>query len=150
MSSGKTAIVVALIGTLGVIGAAFIAKMESDPDPIVPPTPRIEPPKTISPATTGLPCSAKNEKICIDYSAISCTQIKSTDMNVSDICRWDSIKTESGCKKTYGIWTTPASRFAKRHPGAVIEGSTGSCITQASNLRNSTYLSGKKSEISEN
>jgi hypothetical protein len=51
-----------------------------------------------------------------------------------DLCRWSAATVEE-CASTPGIWTTSDSGFALRNPGAVLPGATGSCITQARNLR---------------
>lgn len=82
----------------------------------------------------NLSCSAKDKKVCQDFSA-SCDVIRSRKGKSHSVCRWRDDKSAQACKKTPGIWTSLSSKYGKNNPNAIVPGDLGACITDVNNIK---------------
>lgn len=78
-------------------------------------------------------CGAGSRKLCASNGAL-CGLVHDRSGEASEVCRWVSVNSKAACKSTSGIWTTPRSKYARKHPDAVESGSTGACITEVKNI----------------
>jgi len=92
-------------------------------------------PVNTAPAPTSKPCSKSSISLC-QRNGASCDVLKDTRGSSKDVCRWTSKRTSRECNRTIGIWTAAQSKYAITHPGAIIPGTSGACITEVTNVRN--------------
>ncbi len=82
-------------------------------------------------------CDARNTAMCSKNGA-TCDVIKAANGANTEVCRWSSTTSANACKRTGGIWTAANSKYAKSHPGAVVAGNAGACITEVKNISSKT------------
>lgn len=83
---------------------------------------------------SGPLCENSSIATCATHNA-KCIVVRGTDGLITDVCKWQTKNSIDKCESTAGIWTTPDSKYASRHPGVVAPGSTGTCISEVKNIR---------------